>query len=108
MINISIKIIPFGDNNSQSLNPEIDDFTLYAFHNDQNIAHLSCYHEHGRLYAFEVNVAEEFRRQGVATHLYDHASQISGKTINSHKDNPYNESPEISQDAEAFWANRSK
>lgn len=75
----------------------------------KKIGYACCYHESGNLYAFEVKVDEQFRRQGVSTKMYNFAEKISGKVINPHHANPYNSDPDaVSSGALAFWLNRNK
>ena len=67
------------DNNDFST----EDFTIRAFHECAQLAYLKCYHESGRLYAFDVSVNSDYRRNGIATKLYNYAQELSGKTLPS-------------------------
>lgn len=104
MLTLDFKIYPF---NAEYLDPERFDFKVIALFEGSQIGYVCCYHESGKLYAFEVNVDENYRRKGVATQMYNYAERVSGKPINPHHSNPYNSDPDaVSQDALAFWHNR--
>lgn len=100
---------PFGDNtiDPKDFDPESEDFRIAALVGEKPIGYVDCYFEGGRLYAYEVAVDKKYQRKGVATAMYDWAQEISGRTINSHKDNGLG-GAEISDDAEGFWKNRTK
>ena len=105
---ITLKVTPFDDSEFTN-HPEFEDFTIRAFHKEVQVAYLKCYHESGRLYAFEVLVEPEYRRLGIATKIYNYAQEISGRTINPHHENPFNEdSDSVSSDALAFWQARQR
>jgi len=100
---VTFKLGPF-DNNDFSGNFVSEDFTIRAFHEGEQVAYLKCYHESGRLYAFEVSVNSDYRRNGIATKMYDYAQELSGKTIHPHHENPYNDNPDdVSDEALSFW-----
>jgi hypothetical protein len=62
------------------------------------------YHE-GRLYPAEVSVHSKHRRKGLATAMYNYATELSGKTVHPSDTNYYSTS-DISDDAKAFWQKR--
>lgn len=105
-LEIELKLEPFG---CDEINPESKDFKVIALHQGEKIGYVCCYHESGRLYSFEVNVSDLYRRKGVATQMYNFAEKVSGKSIYPHHSNPYNSDPDsVSVDALAFWQNRNK
>jgi hypothetical protein len=100
---ITYKTAPF-DQSVFFNNPQQEDFTIRAYHEGNQVAYLKCYHESEKLYAFEVQVNSDYRRNKIATKMYNYAEEISGRTIHPHHENPFNENSDgVSNEALAFW-----
>lgn len=103
---LNFKVLDFNNENID-VNPIEDDFKIVVFLNDIKIGYLMCYHELGKLWAFESFIEKDYRRQGFGTKMYDYAMEISERTIYPHHENPYNaNSEDVSEDALKFWKNR--
>ena len=105
-MDIRFEIHPF--NQGDSLNcPIEDDFKIVVYYQGEKIAYLMCYHELGKIWAFESFVEESYRRQGIGTKMYDYAMEVSERTILPHHENPHNADPDnVTNDALEFWKNR--
>jgi ribosomal protein S18 acetylase RimI-like enzyme len=107
-MNLKFIIVDFN-NESSHPDPISDDFKVIVFLDDEKVGYLMCYHELGKLWAFESFIKEEYRCQGIGTKMYDYAMEVSERTIYPHHENPYNENPDdVSDDAISFWERRSK
>lgn len=97
---------PSLDSSNLSIQTENVDGFVYvkAYLQDQCIGSLKTLVADSKLYSYVVLVSKEYRRQGVATALYECAEKYFGLKISPYEF--YDQNAETSDDAIEFWRKR--
>jgi ribosomal protein S18 acetylase RimI-like enzyme len=103
---LELKLFSWGDVEKPISEDEAKSaFTIRAYKDGKEVGYAQVYSEDA-WYVYEVAVKQAYRRQGIATLLYDYAEEVTGRTVYPQVLDGNINDPEISDDAFLFWKKR--
>jgi len=108
---IELKLMDWGDKLDTVTTKEeaikSGGFEILAVENGKDIAFIRVYKEGTDWYVFDVEVNKDFRRQGIATKMYNYADSIVGDRVKPQVLDPSEgEPPMMTKEAFDFWKKR--